>query len=229
MITKLVLCFAIHYISVSAQDCTDLHGRSVSNGVHYIPGPDTCTLCVCDNGLPKVCKADCRSFRVGTTCCEFICLDDVVKPVEGVEGNLRVAAGGTACFVLLIIAFIVYKVRKQKRLNLPHGEDRRSLNSIGYISGSIGYMGSGCETAPGTWKPSGQYLPRGEAPPPYDEAIAQPEDALQCVGHGYVNVPRPIAQIANTQNCFNAPLLQQVIPVEARDHIVPHHLASNGL
>ncbi|VVD02407.1 unnamed protein product [Leptidea sinapis] len=188
MITKLVLCFAIHYISVSAQDCTDLHGRSVSNGVHYIPGPDTCTLCVCDNGLPKVCKADCRSFRVGTTCCEFICLDDVVKPVEGVEGNLRVAAGGTACFVLLIIAFIVYKVRKQKRLNLPHGEDRRSLNSIGevtilsilltrrrsqYISGSIGYMGSGCETAPGTWKPSGQYLPRGEAPPPYDEAIAQ--------------------------------------------------------
>lgn len=38
-------------------ECTDLRGRLISNGLHYVPGPDTCTLCVCDNGLPKVCKA----------------------------------------------------------------------------------------------------------------------------------------------------------------------------
>lgn len=43
---------------VAAQEqCTDLRGRLISHGLHYVPGPDTCTLCVCDNGLPKVCKA----------------------------------------------------------------------------------------------------------------------------------------------------------------------------
>lgn len=42
---------------VAQEQCTDLRGRLISHGLHYVPGPDTCTLCVCDNGLPKVCKA----------------------------------------------------------------------------------------------------------------------------------------------------------------------------
>lgn len=37
----------------------------------------------------------------------------------------------------------------------------------------MGYMGGTCETALAAWKPPSNYLPRGEAPPPYDEAIAQ--------------------------------------------------------
>ncbi|CAB3244777.1 unnamed protein product [Arctia plantaginis] len=249
-----------HYAeNVGAQEqCTDLRGRLISHGLHYVPGPDTCTLCVCDNGLPKVCKAvlcsppqDCRSFRVGNTCCEFICLDDVVKPVEGGEANVRMAAGGALVVVLLTIALVVYRVRKQKRRRPPHADDQRSLTSIGYISGSMGYMGGTCETALAAWKPPTNYLPRGEAPPPYDEVVAQtrqdnmrlanemsyhrtypatvetlarPDDSVQCVGHGYVNIQRPVTQIANTQNSYNAPLLQPVHQVENREPAsMPHH------
>ncbi|XP_046966876.1 uncharacterized protein LOC124534878 [Vanessa cardui] len=254
MFSKAVLCLStLHFYSVAAQgECTDLRGRLITNGMHYVPGPDTCTLCICDNGVPKVCKAvlcsppqDCRSFRVGTTCCEFICLDDVVKPAEGAEANVRVAAGGAAAIVLLTVALVVYRVRKQKRRRPPHTEDQRSLTSIGYISGSMGYMGGSCETAPmGAWKPPSNYLPRGEAPPPYEEAMAQcRSDPMRvgtepsfhrtyaaddvCASHAY-NLPRPVAQIANTQTCYNAPLLQSVHPSEVRDASnIPHPLAPN--
>lgn len=37
----------------------------------------------------------------------------------------------------------------------------------------MGYVGGTCETALAAWKPPSNYLPRGEAPPPYDEAVAQ--------------------------------------------------------
>ncbi|XP_068622695.1 uncharacterized protein [Battus philenor] len=244
MFEKIVLCLTlVHFYSIAAQgECTDLRGRHISHGLHYVPGPDTCTLCVCDNGLPKVCKAvlctppqDCRSFRVGNTCCEFICLDDVVKPADG-EANVRVAAGGAAALVLATVALVVYRVRTHKRRRPPRPDDQRSLTSIGYISGSMGYMGGTCETALGAWKPPSNYLPRGEAPPPYDEAVAQCRaetirmnnesfhrtysgvntgDPMQCTGHAYMNIPRPVQQIANTQNCYNAPLLQPVHGGEA--------------
>lgn len=46
-----------------------------------------------------------------------------------------------------------------------------------YIGGSLGYLGGDCDDAPvhfpSLWKPPGNYFPRGEAPPPYDEAVAQ--------------------------------------------------------
>ncbi|KAL4717180.1 hypothetical protein ACJJTC_017067 [Scirpophaga incertulas] len=264
---KIVLYLSTLYIcSVAAQgECTDFRGRVIFNGMHYVPGPDTCTLCVCDNGLPKVCKAvlcsppqDCRSFRVGNTCCEFICLDDVVKPVETAEANIRVAAGGAAALLLITVALVVYRVRRHKRRRAPHADDQRSLTSIGYISGSMGYMGGTCETALGAWKPPGNYLPRGEAPPPYDEAVAQcrpdavrlgnevqfhrtfpatvetvarTDDPVQCAGHAYVNIPRPVQQMPNTQNCYNAPLLQPVHPQESREpNPMPHHpLANEGV
>ncbi|GBP79853.1 hypothetical protein EVAR_89292_1 [Eumeta japonica] len=256
-------------------ECTDIRGRLISHGLHYIPGPDTCTLCICDNGQPKVCKAvlcsppqDCRSFRVGNTCCEFICLDDVVKPVEGAEANVRVAAGGAAAVVLLTIALVVYRVRKQKRRRLT--ADERSITSIGYISGSIGYVTTNSEAGLAAWKPSSNYMPRGEAPPPYDEAIAQSradvlryfsvvglrkrskgsaswmtnecgfqrnspalleslarnDDSRDCPGHAYINIGRPVTQVANNQSsCLNAPLLQTVHGMEAREipNVVTHH------
>lgn len=37
--------------------CKDQQGRSFESGFHYIPGPEPCTFCVCDNGNPKWCKA----------------------------------------------------------------------------------------------------------------------------------------------------------------------------
>lgn len=51
-----IVCLGV--IGVAAQgECTDLRGTIISSGLHYVPGPDTCTLCICDNGMPKVCKA----------------------------------------------------------------------------------------------------------------------------------------------------------------------------
>ncbi|XP_047995899.1 uncharacterized protein LOC125233813 [Leguminivora glycinivorella] len=259
MLGKAVLCLTLHLYSVVAQnDCTDLRGRLISHGLHYVPGPDTCTLCVCDNGGPKACKAvlcsppqDCRSFRVGNTCCEFICLDDVVKPADGSESSLRLAAGGAVAVALLTVALVVYRVRRQKIRRPPRADDQRSLTSIGYISGSMGYMGGTCETALAGWKPHGNYLPRGEAPPPYDEAIAQcsdgmrmntetpfhrtyptnletmvrPDEAMQCTGHAYINIPRPVQQMPNPQNCFAAPLLQP--HPEQREPVMHHPLVPN--
>ena len=58
------------------------------------------------------------------------------------------------------------------------------MGSIGYIGGNIGYMGGGNMNMEYPyehnsihyntllWKPHGNYFPRGEAPPPYEEAVA---------------------------------------------------------
>uniref|UniRef100_A0A182SL96 Uncharacterized protein n=1 Tax=Anopheles maculatus TaxID=74869 RepID=A0A182SL96_9DIPT len=58
------------------------------------------------------------------------------------------------------------------------------VNNVGYMGGSIGYLGGGTmnmdysyvdhAVAPHyqLWKPPGAYYTRGEAPPPYEEAIA---------------------------------------------------------
>ncbi|RZF37222.1 hypothetical protein LSTR_LSTR014389 [Laodelphax striatellus] len=82
--------FASYYLGsigvecVGSGECYDINGRTISPGFHFVPGPDTCTLCVCDNGNPKWCKAvlcsppqDCKSFfRVGNSCCELHLFDD---------------------------------------------------------------------------------------------------------------------------------------------------------
>ncbi|XP_053683954.1 uncharacterized protein LOC128734021 [Sabethes cyaneus] len=66
------------------------------------------------------------------------------------------------------------------------------MGNIGYIGGNIGYIGSGPLNMDypyehGTahyqlWKPPGSYFARGEAPPPYEEAIAlaQAESLSTC-------------------------------------------------
>lgn len=67
-------------------------------------------------------------------------------------------------------------MRHQNNLNQ---DDQRSIGSIGYIGGNIGYMGSMAMDYPyehnnshfQLWKPP-QFFPRGEAPPPYEEAVA---------------------------------------------------------
>uniref|UniRef100_A0A182I0X8 Uncharacterized protein n=2 Tax=Anopheles arabiensis TaxID=7173 RepID=A0A182I0X8_ANOAR len=67
-------------------ECRDMNGKKVEQDAHYVPpGSDTCRLCLCDNGHPKACKAvlcspphDCKSFQIGSSCCEFICLDDTI-------------------------------------------------------------------------------------------------------------------------------------------------------
>lgn len=67
-------------------ECHDMHGQTIEQGRHYVPGPDICRLCICDNGHSKACKAvlctppqACKSFQIGSSCCEFICLDDALS------------------------------------------------------------------------------------------------------------------------------------------------------
>ncbi|XP_046678880.1 integral membrane protein DGCR2/IDD-like [Homalodisca vitripennis] len=179
-------------------ECRDLHDRVITPGLHYVPGPDTCTLCVCDNGQPKWCKAvlcsppqDCKSFRVGNSCCEFICLDDTILNRDGghdinADLGLRLIASAiTAILSLSLLFFLIHRLRQRKirgRQSRQLSEDSRSLGSIGYIAGSLGYLPPtlGCQDyhyeEAGShfplWKPPGNYFPRGEAPPPYEEAVA---------------------------------------------------------
>ncbi|XP_037041250.1 hybrid signal transduction histidine kinase L-like [Bradysia coprophila] len=68
------------------------------------------------------------------------------------------------------------------RVNRQVNDEQRTMGSIGYIGGNINYMGGGSmnmeypfENHPGhyhLWKPPSGYFPRGEAPPPYEEAVA---------------------------------------------------------
>lgn len=44
-------------ISVISGTCIDIHSHIVSQGLHYVPGPNSCTLCICDKGNPKWCKS----------------------------------------------------------------------------------------------------------------------------------------------------------------------------
>lgn len=105
-------------------------------------------------------------------------------------------------------------------------EDQRSMGNIGYIGGNIGYLGTGTlnmdypydhGTAPyHLWKPPGNYFARGEAPPPYEEAIAlaQAESLNTCTVSvatstqrqyplGITETEAPQTITANTTNLIN--------------------------
>ncbi|KAI4454213.1 integral membrane protein dgcr2/idd [Holotrichia oblita] len=196
------------YLTLSRPDgtvqCTkplQRHQQVVSQGLHYIPGTNPCTLCVCDKGGPKWCKSvlcappqNCKSFQVGTLCCEFKCLDDILTVHDDTyDVALRfIASAVTAILSLSLLFFLFHRLKRRKVLvhqNQQLSDDQRSLNSIGYIAGSlgylpesIGYLGSGnthdiefhyeeSSSQYSLWKPPGNYFPRGEAPPPYEEAV----------------------------------------------------------
>lgn len=71
--------------TVIKSECHDFHGVTVKHGSHYVPGPENCKLCICENGQPIGCKAvlcsppqGCTSFKIGNSCCEFICMDETL-------------------------------------------------------------------------------------------------------------------------------------------------------
>ncbi|XP_046751937.1 uncharacterized protein LOC124414871 isoform X1 [Diprion similis] len=249
-----VLTLNLHFTGQArgSGSCKDLQGRFFESGFHYSPGPDACTLCVCDNGNPKWCKAvlcsqpqDCKSFRVGTTCCEFICMDDTL-PVGGGDGNSGIGGGLgdgntssdmglrlvasciTAILSLSLIFFLIHRLRQRKirvcvagRQNRQLTDEQRSLGSMGYLErGGLSHGGPADDMSCGggypLWKPPGNYFPRGEAPPPYEEAVAaaRAEQALLSTSPhalsplnfpgAYLSVnhgthPSSVATVANSQ------------------------------
>lgn len=123
-----------HFFGASCQDIT---GRTIPGGNHYVPGPDSCTVCLCDGGKPKWCQAvlcaapkDCKSFRIGSSCCEFICLDNTEEGgrdegsiditwgdgnwVGGDLGLRLIATAVTAVLSLALLAFLFYRLRRRR-------------------------------------------------------------------------------------------------------------------
>ncbi|XP_016915232.1 uncharacterized protein LOC107999729 isoform X2 [Apis cerana] len=201
-----VYAFILFFNVIHAESgvtCKDQQGRSYENTFIYIPGPEPCTLCVCDNGNPKWCKAlvckyaeeYCKSSR--HICCQYICLDDTLLSIpndktDGIGSNttdattnydigLRsVASFVTAVLSLSLLFFLIHRLRQRKirgRQNRQLAEDQRNLGSMGYLdrdglSHGVPMDDIPCGASYPLWKPPNNYFPRGEAPPPYEEAVA---------------------------------------------------------
>lgn len=159
--------------------------------------------CICEDGHIKAnaCKnvlcappQGCKSFQQGNSCCEFTCLDDTLT--ANVEkstdfGIWLIASGVTATLSLTLLFLIVNRFRQRKiRVSANRQNIEEPRTSIGYIGGN--YMNNGNMNIeypfdPNSnqynfWKPPSAYFPRGEAPPPYEEAIAQTDQTInaQC-------------------------------------------------
>lgn len=72
-------------LGVGGETCRDIHGQLIPENGHFIPGPEMCKLCVCKGGQPENCKGvlcapptNCKSFKVGESCCDFTCLDSTI-------------------------------------------------------------------------------------------------------------------------------------------------------
>uniref|UniRef100_A0A8D9EQN7 Integral membrane protein DGCR2/IDD n=2 Tax=Cacopsylla melanoneura TaxID=428564 RepID=A0A8D9EQN7_9HEMI len=193
---------------MEGQYCVDLLNNTVLPSKIYSPGPDPCTSCTCDNGAPTYCKVitcatpkNCRLVHPHTTCCNFECHENIdltsvtlggsslpERVVSFNEITLRFVVIAFTVFVsMCLVAFLVHRLKKRKLRGRQTPRLGVEDNRIGYIEGSIRgsirYLPEYVAYEPphaALWKPHG-YFPTGEAPPPYEEAVAaaRAEAALQ--------------------------------------------------
>nr|XP_012140566.1 PREDICTED: putative GPI-anchored protein PB15E9.01c isoform X2 [Megachile rotundata] len=236
-----VFAFILFFNVIHAESgvsCKDQQGRSYESGFLFVPGPEPCTLCVCENGNPKLCKAmlcnsraeeDCKSSRRGDICCEYICLSSISNDkTDGMGSNttdatanydigLRsVASFVTAVLSLSLLFFLIHRLRQRKirgRQSRQLAEDQRNLGSMGYIerdglSHGVPMDDIPCGANYPLWKPPSNYFPRGEAPPPYEEAVAaaRAEQALLAMNPQtlpQINFPNTYLTNANSRTSIS--------------------------
>ncbi|CAL8138744.1 unnamed protein product [Orchesella dallaii] len=119
-------------------DCIDFDQKVIPNGTDFIQGPDNCTFCTCDEWEPKWCKAElcspplgCKSFKIGNSCCDFICLDESVSlnkmdsNGEGpymphthvaIEYSILISVFATAVIMVALFLILYREYRAQQRL-----------------------------------------------------------------------------------------------------------------
>nr|XP_053643577.1 integral membrane protein DGCR2/IDD-like isoform X2 [Cherax quadricarinatus] len=207
MLNILLLYFVVQGAgAVSSWECIALDGERIPNGETYVPGPDYCTVCKCDEGKPRVCQAvlcqppqDCKSFRLGRTCCDFICLDNMLPHLPGGGGNnpstdlgLRmVASAVTAILSLALLLFLIHRLRQRRiraqqqyyedQLDSPSGPNPDSCHNnacchnAAYCNGNdhVDLFLDGHTPPYSLWKPPSFYFSHEDAPPPYSEVVGR--------------------------------------------------------
>lgn len=186
----------------SSWECVAIDGMRVANGEMFVPGPDYCTVCRCEEGKYKECQSvlcqppqNCKSFRLGRTCCDFICLDDKLPTLPDADGpstdlGLRmVASAVTAILSLALLLFLIHRLRQRRlraqqqyyedQLDSPIGPNPDSCHSnacchnAAYCNGNdhVDFFLDGQTPPYSLWKPPSFYFPHEDAPPPYSEVV----------------------------------------------------------
>ncbi|KAG0709112.1 Integral membrane protein DGCR2/IDD [Chionoecetes opilio] len=188
--------------SKSSWECVSLGGERVANGEMFVPGPDYCTACKCEEGKARVCQAvlcqppqDCKSFRLGRSCCDFICLDDMLPKLPDANspstdlGLRMVASAVTAILSLALLLFLIHRLRQRRlraqqqyyedQLDSPIGPNPDSCHNnacchnAAYCNGNdhVDFFLDGHTPPYSLWKPPSFYFPHEDAPPPYSEVV----------------------------------------------------------
>ncbi|XP_068248275.1 integral membrane protein DGCR2/IDD-like isoform X2 [Palaemon carinicauda] len=202
MLYILLLYFSIQGAGTSSWECVALDGQRVPHGQTFVPGPDYCTVCKCEEGKPRLCQAvlcqppqDCKSFRVGKSCCDFICLDDMLPKLPGdtphatTDLGLRmVASAVTAILSLALLLFLIHRLRQRRlRAQQQYYEDPDSpvgpnvdschsnacCHNAAYCNGNdhVDFFLDGHTPPYSLWKPPSFYFSYEDAPPPYSEVV----------------------------------------------------------
>lgn len=113
------------------------------------------------------------------------------------------------------IYYQLFSVCVAGRQNRQAAEDQRSLGSMGYLERGGLQHGVPMDDIPcgggyPLWKPPGNYFPRGEAPPPYDEAVAaaRAEQVLLSTSpHALSPLNFPCTYLTNNSSNSSMPLV----------------------